>query len=252
LIDSSDIGKYPAFSKIGSDAIGNDRYSQIPTFLYDSKQTKETSNTTVKVYPGVGMVDQDLFYSYQGKDIVLPAEKSYIIAIILEMTQKENKSVIEQPKGIFYYNGQQFALPLRYLYTNQQIFDYKSGVNATVDLITQVSSVTNQGVQIDKAGAIIYLSPKVTNSVLAQIYLLDNSAGRYSDFKLVHSEPDKYISYLKENGIALEDFVYIAGGLRGPIKIWEITPDESILINKEMLKTSGEYAEFDNLNFIKE
>src|SRR5690606_26222141 len=39
LIDSTDIGKYGAFSSIGSDETGNDRLSQIPTMVFDGSQS---------------------------------------------------------------------------------------------------------------------------------------------------------------------------------------------------------------------
>ena len=58
LIDSSDVGKYPAYSKIGSD--GNyDRFSSIPVMLSDESQTQETSTSIIKVYPGGWGVEDD-------------------------------------------------------------------------------------------------------------------------------------------------------------------------------------------------
>jgi len=248
LIDSTDIGKYPAFSKIGSDKTGEDRYSQIPIFVVDPKQTRETSNKTMKVYTGGGILDQDILYNYGEKDTILPKEKSYLIAIIFETSNKNNESVMDQPKGIFYYNSQQFSIPIRYVYYNEKSFDYKKGLNATIDFVPQVS-VTSEGVQVDETGTVVYLSPKVTNSLLGQLYLLNNSSGEYGKFELVHSEQDSYVKYLKANGLNLGDFAYIAGDIRGPIKIWRINPDENILVHPEFLRTSGEYGEFDNLDF---
>ena len=43
LIDSTDIGKYPAFASIGSNEKG-DRYSYIPTLLKDNSQASEKKN----------------------------------------------------------------------------------------------------------------------------------------------------------------------------------------------------------------
>ena len=41
------------------------------------------------------------------------------------------------------------------------------------------------------------------------------------------------------------------GGVQGPIKIWEINHQDNIIARQEFLNTSGEYAEYDNLDFIK-
>lgn len=254
LIDSSDIGKYPAFSKIGSDVNGEDRFAQIPLFSVDSAQTKETSNKTIRVYVGGGMVDEDILYTAEGesREIFIPKENSYLVFIISELTKRGENAAMEQSKAVFFYNNQQIQIPIRYTYYQGKIFDHKKGLNSTVYFIPKVSFVKGNQAQTDETGAAIYLSEKVTNSVLGQIYLLNSSIGRYSEFELAYSEPDIYMKYLNSMGLNLGDFAYVSGGLRGPIKIWEINPDENILVNEEFLRISGEYAEFDNLTFAKE
>lgn len=254
LIDSSDIGKYPAFSKIGSNVGGEDRYSQIPIFVNDPKQTAETSNKTIKVYAGTGFADEDIIYlpeENNSKEIFLPKEKTYVVFIISEIIKKNDSGIMEQPKAVFIYNNQQIQIPIRYLSYRGKTMDYKTGINATILIVPKVTFVDNIQVQSDESGAIIYISPKVTKSLFGQLYLLDSKEGRYSEFELVHSEPDQYIDYLNSMGLNLKDFAYIGGDIRGPIKIWEVHPDENILMNNEFLRTSGEYAEFDNLTFVK-
>jgi asparagine N-glycosylation enzyme membrane subunit Stt3 len=254
LIDSSDIGKYTAFSKIGSDKNGEDRYSQIPTFTVDPAQTKETSNKTIKVYTGGGIVDEDIIYIPEGdssNEIFIPKENAYVIFMVIELTKRGNETGIEQPKAIFIYNNQQIQIPVRYLYTQGRLIDYKKGINATISLVPKISSGSNNQAQLDETGAAIYLSPKVSKGTLGQLYLLNSKEGRYSEFELVHSEQDQYVAYLMSVGIDLGEFVYLSGELRGPIKIWKANPDEDILTNEEFLRTSGEYAEFDNLTFVR-
>jgi asparagine N-glycosylation enzyme membrane subunit Stt3 len=254
LIDSSDIGKYPAFSKIGSDASEEDRFAQIPIFSVDPAQTRETSNKTIRVYTGGGMVDEDILYTPEGegtKEIFIPKENSYLVFIISELTRKGEDAAMEQSRAVFFYNNQQIQIPIRYTYYQGKIFDYKKGLNTTIYFIPKVSFVEGNRAQTDETGAAIYLSQKVTNSVLGQIYILNNTRGRYSEFKLTHSEPDVYIKYLNSMGLNLEEFAYVSGNIRGPIKIWEINPGEDILVNNEFLRISGEYAEFDNLTFVK-
>lgn len=169
--------------------------------------------------------------------------------MLFELTKNGNETVLEQPNAIFLYNNQQIPIPVRYLYYQGRIFDYKKGLNATISLIPKVG---NTATETDESGAAIYLSPKVSKSTLAQLYILNNKEGRYSEFELVHSEEDAYITYLKAMGLNLGEFAYISGDIRGPIKIWKVSPDEDILINNEFLRSSGEYAEFDNLTFVRE
>ena len=53
LIDPTDLGKYGAYSKIGSDEKGIDRFSQIPIMIFN----KETNS-----YRGGAFVDEDIIY----------------------------------------------------------------------------------------------------------------------------------------------------------------------------------------------
>ena len=53
LIDPTDIGKYPAYSSIGSDKAGNDRYSWIPTISINAAQIKETRTGSIRTYQNI-------------------------------------------------------------------------------------------------------------------------------------------------------------------------------------------------------
>ena len=48
----------------------------------------------------------------------------------------------------------------------------------------------------------------------------------------------------------INEFFYL-GGIRGPLKIWSVHPSERIIAREEFTKVSGEYAELDNLTFIR-
>ena len=48
----------------------------------------------------------------------------------------------------------------------------------------------------------------------------------------------------------INEFFYL-GGIRGPLKIWSVHPSEKIIAREEFTKVSGEYAELDNLTFIR-
>lgn len=249
LIDSTDLGKYSAFSSIGSDERGNDRLSWIPMMIFDPKQVQETSNQTIRVYQGGSALDQDIFYREENKDILLPANTAYIGAVVVKSKEKNGTMSFSQPEGIFVYNGKQVNLPLRYLYFNNQIFDFKTGINSTIEIIPLIQQ-NEQGYQIEKLGAVIYLSEKTGNSLFSQLYLLNDPFKKYPTLKLAHSEQDIVINYLNSQGVDVNDFVYF-NGFRGPIKIWEVNYPENILTREEFLRNYGEYASLDNLTFVK-
>jgi len=252
LIDSTDIGKYPAFSKIGSDKTGEDRYAIIPLLLVNAKQTKNTANETTKVYEnGLFPVDEDITYSLGGKDVFVPKNKAYVMAVVSKTIRNANESVMDQPRVVFLYNNQQILIPVRYLYLNGNLLDYKGGLNSTVYLFPKISSIDKNSADADRTGAALYLSEKTTSSLFGQLYLLNNSSGEYGKFELVHSEQDPSIDYLKLRGFNPGEVAYIQGTLRGPIKIWKINHDENILVNKEFLGISETYDNLDNLTFIK-
>ena len=245
LIDQSDLGKYGAFSIIGSDNSSQDRYAQIPVMPSDPTQTRETSNGTLEIYSGGTYIFQDITYTgSNGQPIFLPQGQAGLGAVGVELS---NTSVPDSAFGIFVYNGQQYTIPLRYVDMGGQMYDLGTGINATADIIPSISVVSGQ-VQVNRAGAVIYLSPKVSASLYSQLYLLNDPFNEYPTVTLVHSEPDPLVSSLNQQGANLGEFVYY-GGFRGPIKIWNVAYPSDIVSHEEFRRTSGTYAEFDNLTF---
>jgi len=249
LIDPTDIGKYPAYSSIGNGKDNQDRYSWIITMISDPKLTQETQNETIRVYQGGSLVDQDIIYSINNTEIFLPEKKSAIIGIILKTDLNENSMKIKQPEGVFLYNEEQIRIPLRYVYYNNQILDFKQGLDSIVYIFPKISQ-TSDGLQIDPQGALIYLSQKNMWSLVSQMYILNNSFEKYQGLKLVHSEQDPYVNLFKNSGTDLGDFIYF-NGIKAPIKIWKFDCPLNILEREEFLSKSGDWAEFDNLQFIK-
>lgn len=245
LIDQSDLGKYGAFSIIGSDASGKDRYSQIPVMPADPTRTQETSNGTRKLYVGGTYIDQDIIYpGPNGQQVFLPQGKAGLAAVGVDLS---NASVLEDAFGIFIYNNQQITIPLRYAYMNGRLYDFGGGLNATAEVIPAISANSGQ-VGIDRTGAVIYLSPKVSQSLFAQLYLMNDPFHKYPTVTLAHSEPDSLVASLNQQGANLGDFVYY-GGFRGPIKIWSVSYPSNIISHEEFTRKEGSYAEFDNLTF---
>lgn len=255
LIDPTDLGKYGAYSKIGSDNSW-DRFSSPTTVVSNPDQTKETANGTIRIYGGTTFVDEDI--SYEGAflpgptydKIGNPSYKSYFLGIIMETIDdaKKGKSQITQPKAVFMYNGKQISLPMRYVYYNGKQIDFGSGINSTFMIIPYVSQSSTGQLQIDNLGAGNYLSPKVSKGLYAQLYLMQDTNNLYPTITVAHVEDDPVIKQLEAQGANLGEFIYFQG-LRSPLKIWKVSYPANVEANLEFMATDGKFAEFDNLSF---
>jgi len=237
LIDSSDIGKYGAFSSIGSDE-NYDRSSWIPTMISDEKQSQETRNGTTRIYQGGFAIDEDVIYNQDGKEIFLPSGGAAIIGIVINTIPSGQEISFNQPEAIFYYQNTQYKIPLRYIYFNKQFFDFKTGLGASVYVVPRVIQTTGQGVQIDNLGALMYISPRVTRGLFAQLYFLNDALNNFPAFKLTHSEPSLIVESLRNQNLVIDDFVYFQG-IQGPIKIWKINYTGREEIKQEYLDTDA-------------
>ena len=229
LIDSTEIGKYTAYSSIGADE-NYDRLSWISTFLMDKGQTQETNNQTIYIYPGGTVVDDDIIWEENGKKIFLPKKNAGIGAIVLKKTEEE----ILQPEAIFVYNGQQHKIPLRFAYFDGELHDFGSGLDAGIFLFPMLEAQPNGGMAINKLGAAMYLSERTVHSQLVNLYLF-NEGSDY--FNLAHVEDSFIIENLKQQGLDVGEFVYYQG-FQGPIKIWEISYPSDINFIPEYLETN--------------
>jgi hypothetical protein len=232
LIDSTEIGKYSAYSSIGSDE-NYDRYSWIGTFVMNEQNTQETMNKTMYVYqayPGPISNDQDIIWKDGDNEVIIPFGKGAIVGIILPINKDENSS-FEQPVSVFVYQGKQIRIPMRYLYVNNKKYDFGSGLNTGLLIMPRVLQ-QGQGVGLNNIGAALYLSEKNLNALWVRLYLL----GEGQNFRLVHNEPNSIIQDLRNQGMTIGDFAFF-GDILGPIKIWNVKFPSSIKANPEYLKT---------------
>jgi hypothetical protein len=234
LIDSSDIGKYGAFSSIGSDK-EYDRYSWVGTFLLDESQTQETSNETLLVYTGGIALDENLLIKQNEKEIMLPAQAAGIGAIILPYLKTVNQTQFGQPYTIIVYQGKQYKQELRYLAIDGKFIDFKSGIEGGIYIMPKINQ-EGQKVSADPIGASMYLSPRLMRGFLTQKYILDDPFKKFPNFKLEHSEPNIIIASLNSQGMNLPEFVYFQG-IQGPIKIWSIKYTGTEKIKQEYTAT---------------
>jgi len=219
LIDSSDIGKYGAFSSIGSDE-DYDRYSWFGTFLLDESQTQEKNNQTVYFYPGGIALDEDLIINENGKEILLPRLGAGVGALVISMGKNGDVNRLTQPFVIIVYQGKQYNVKLRYLMINDgEIIDFGSGIESCAFLFTKLNQA--QGISQNPIGAALFISPRLFRGMLSQVYILGDPLNKFPNFKLVHTEPNLIIESLNNQGMNLPDFIYF-NGIQGPIKIWEV------------------------------
>ncbi len=229
LIDSTEIGKYTAYSSIGSDE-NYDRFSWISTFVMDERQTQETNNETVYLYTGGFSLDEDILWKENQTEMFLPKRAAGIGAIVIK--KDKNESIL-QPEAIFVYNGKQYRIPLQYAYIDNKLHDFKSGLDAGVFIFPKIDTSQDGRLNINNIGALIYLSKRTVHSQLANLYLFDQKSDY---FKLAHTESNLFIENLRQQKLDIGEFVYYQG-LQGPIKIWEINYPEDIKQNPEYLQT---------------
>ncbi len=210
LIISDEIGKYPAYSTIGSD-VNYDRRSFIPTFMIDQANSQETRNGTIVVYSGSGFPLEENFI-YNGK--IFPAGSSIIGGFLITMIQNESKVTFVNPIVALFYQNQRFDIPLECVVVdnNRIKFNVENGIKGCVKLIPVFSNN-----EVNPFGAAMYLSPRVKDGLFARLYLNDEE-NEY--FKLVYSTPNLPLGIIN-------------GALLGPIKIWEINYPENFKISEE-------------------
>ena len=228
LIDSSDIGKYGAYSSIGSDK-DYDRFSTIPTLLLDPSQTRETNNLTTLYYKGGMGIDEDIKWTINETTYFFPQYQSAIYGILVTVN---NNNTLNNIDILIFNKGTITPLPLRYAQYNNKYYDFGKGLNGTIKIIPRVDGVGT----LHNNGALIYLSPRVTKTLFSHLYILDDPINKFSNFKISHIEPN---IFTQENDI----FFYDPIGIIGPIKIWSITYS-----GDEKLKE--EYIDIDSTKYL--
>ncbi len=230
LIDSSDIGKYSAFASIGSDKTGLDRLSWISTFSLDQKQTQETKNETIYVYANGNYgtaIDEDMLWNGQ----LFPMQRAGIALFLL--TIDKNTQSVNNLEAVMVYNGQQYRIPIRYLWAQGRRYDLRRGNEKMIEsMLYIIPSISQTGV--NNLGIGLYLSEKALNTQWVRLYLLDES----ENFVLAHNEPSPFVKQLRDNyNLTIGDIVY-AGGVQGPIKIWKVNYPSNTPYYNEYLETN--------------
>jgi asparagine N-glycosylation enzyme membrane subunit Stt3 len=230
LIDSSDIGKYPAYSSIGSDE-NYDRYSWVNTFLVDEKSSKETRNETIYLYRGSSMNDADIMWEGH----IIPAQSAGIVGFMLPVSKIDGS--FSQPQVVMIYNNQQINIPIKCLYfeSENERYSFDNGLDSCLYIIPAINANN-----ISNIGAALYISERGMNALWTKLYLFDETEAKNNEtksFELAHNEDDLFVSQLRQNyNLTLPDIIFYQD-IRGPIKIWKINYPANIQTNPDYLKT---------------
>ncbi|MAG50569.1 hypothetical protein CL621_02930 [archaeon] len=215
LIISDEVGKYPAYSSIGSDR-NYDRYSWINTFITNPEIVTETRDEIIYVYQGVTMLDEDFIYDGQ----LFPKQNAAIAGFFIPLAEADGGMIIKQPSALIVYNGQQIKVPLGCVYLDKEINFEQSGLKGCLKLIPTIESDNTPNKGLNFFAGAIYISERARKTLWVNLFLLG-----------------KELSYFKEvyNDENITPLAIYAGRLIGPLKIWEISYPENIAIKEKYL-----------------
>ncbi|MBI2102611.1 glycosyltransferase family 39 protein [Candidatus Woesearchaeota archaeon] len=225
LIVSDDIGKYTAYSSIGSDE-NYDRYSWINTFVLNEKGTQETRDSTVLMFQGSQAFDDD--FTWNGE--VFPARQSGVGAVFVPIRRVVENETTEsvtfgQPTIAIVKDGKRTDVPLQCLYFNGKMFRYQTQGYAGCFRIIPV--LANDGKIASAVGAGLFVSEEGMKALWVNLYVFDqqNLAYDTSAFREIYG--------VGKSGIPLSLY---QNRLIGPIKMWEINYPKGFTVDPEMKK----------------
>lgn len=224
LIDSTDVGKYPAYSSIGSDE-DYDKFSWIGAFIMDESKETETKDTITHFYLGSVTLDEDIIIDNE----LLPARVAGVGALVSQMDIGTGE--FKQPSAIVVYKGRQYEIKLRYLFYNGELRDFGNGIDGGIYIFPSLVSAGQQGLGVNPIGASVFLSQRNMRALWVRMYFLEEG----ENFNLIYTEPDSIIKELRKQGLDIGDMVYFQG-IRGPIKIWEVKYTGNEEYNEEYLQ----------------
>ncbi len=212
LIISDEIGKYTAYSSIGSD-VNYDRYSWITTFALQGTKPS-ADNVTNYIYNGRYRLDEDFVYN----DVIYPKNVAAIIGFVVPIKIIEGSYNLQRPFVVINYNGNQVTIPMNCVYLNNQFANF--GEDGFPGCFRMIPSIVQS--QQNKFGAGLYVSEKGISALWTQLFLFDK---QFDNFELVYDDSDK-------SPLALYN-----SRLIGPLKIWELNYPSNIQVNEEYLNT---------------
>jgi len=205
LYSREEIGKYHAFSFIGSESNENlDRESTIGIFSLAARE--EIRGGERLAYQGTWVLDKDIIINRQ----VLPEGQSAIVGLTLI---KEGDTY-KNPQALIYSGDKQFSADLSCLELNGKRIKFNTDAifPGCVSFIPVVSSNN----QLISDGALLFTSDKVQDGLFARLYLFDTKVEGFTE---VYNDGTPLALY--------------QGRLIGPIKIWEVNVPEGTETREE-------------------
>ncbi len=219
LISSQEIGKYYAFSLIGSDD-NLDRLSTLGFFGMQGK--REARDGELIAYGGQWTLDSDM----QSRNTVLARGEAQIMGFTVLV--KGNK--ISNVNAYLTSRGQQFVFDVGCMYVHKyysepQQFIYGKRMEFiktenTIDGCLVITPFVQDG-QVSDQGAAFWLSGKVWDTNFARLYM--------------YGEGDKNFRLVYSDTLLLG---FYSGQPVGPIKIWQVNYPDSIGADKKYLEPS--------------
>nr|MBI4157112.1 hypothetical protein [Candidatus Woesearchaeota archaeon] len=226
LIDPKEVGKYSAFSSIGSDE-NYDRYSFIATYTLDRENSQLTKGENVYLYRGGFPLDEDFVYSR----VLFPQGETILAGILLPIENKGNNTFnVKQPTAILVYNNQRTDVPLKCVFVNNQKIMFENGLDGCFRIIPNI-----EGQNMDPVGAGYYMSRRVMNTLFGKLYLFNEKG---ENFELVYNDEKEF------------PFALYKGQRIGPLKIWKINYPADFVLDEGKKKEYLSFA-FPNINVTK-
>ena len=213
LMINDEIGKYSAYSSIGSDD-SYDRLGWISTFQLDVSRSVERREDTLLFYNGGLMLDEDLIW--EGK--VYPRQAAGIGAFLVPVVLNEEGGSIAQPSAVVVYGGQQIQIPMKCVYVEGKEINFPGeGLGGCLKIIPRINSNSQEPL-----GALLYVSPKIKKTLFSDLFIFDKES-QY--FKLAYNDQTS------------SPMAVYRGRLIGPMKIWEISYPEDLKTKPEYIQT---------------
>ncbi len=222
LAVSDEIGKYSAYSLIGSDK-NYDRYSFITVFGLNPTYSREEERGSILVYSGGFPLEEDIIY----QDLFIPKGSPVIAAVlpvqnIFNGSRSVTGSEVQQPYMIIQHLNQPVQIPLKCVYIDRLYSFDNYSYNGCLRVVPSIN-----GQNINNFGAAVFLSSKVVDSLFSRFYIL-NQDSKY--FELV---------YDNTNQVPL---ALLNGNIIGPTRIWKVEYPEGFSLTKE------EHEYYNNIN----
>jgi len=211
LIISDEIGKYAAYSSIGSDS-NYDTFSWIGTYMMNSQSTYKEGNLTDYVFQGGTALDEDFSY----KEKIFPQKETVIAGFIVPVYETDYEMEIKQPKAIIYYKGERTDVPVECMYDDgKKTFFNESGLKGCLRIFPYY---LNQRYQQEN-GALLYVSRKGLDAMWTRLFLFEEDI---PGFELAYDDSDLY------------NLAIYGGRLMGPLKIWKVNYPKNFTVSEEL------------------